>query len=433
MVKKNRLFFLFSFLAMMFLSYGQSDVSAEYVDDVGSRGAQYAVKKAHQMTDLEFIPADTIIANKSREYKPGKKYKGLIYSSVKETNTFVGLDVSFHTFMTAVHNPRSVLYTVNVAKPPYHGKNAAAYYGTVCSALVSYALGLKIYQKSYDFPNSDKMILIANQSSAGVQLADVMWKKGHVALLTGIRREKNTGKLFKIEYCEAVHKGCRRVVKAPEEFDQMIVDGKWKIYRYVDLEKNEYKPLTDFVAVDGESKSPFTYNDDLCPNKGDKSCYNRGEIVVLNVLEDGFDEITIYKDSKIFTKKEIKGDSDIELVDLPYGNYKARLQRKGKMTDFVYWTVVDVQVNVNVEEGKIAFRSENAVPVYLEFCSENGERPDWGCYELTKEDISNGYVKVSKLPLSNKLDNHKSDLYVKVHFECNYGKVINRPILWNGK
>ena len=121
------------------------------------------------------------------------------------------------------------------------------------------------------------------------------------------------------------------------------------------------------------------------------------------------------------------------MVDLPYGNYKARLQRKGKMTDFVYWTVVDVQVNVNVEEGTIAFHSENAVPVYLEFCSENGERPDWGCYEFTKEDISNGYVKVSKLPLSNKLANHKSDLYVKVHFECNYGKVINRPVLWNSK
>ena len=421
---------------MMFLAIslaGCAQVGQGYVDDVGSVGAQNAVKKAHQMTDLEFVPLDTILANKSREYKPGKKYKGLIYSSVKETNTFVGLDVSFHTFMTAVHNPRSVLYTENVSLPPYHGKNAAAYYGTVCSALVSYALGLNIYLKSYDFPNSDKMILIKDQSSKGIQLADVMWKKGHVALVTGIRREKGTGKVSWIEYCEAVHKGSRRVEKSPEEFDQAIADGKWKIYRYTDLEKNGYTPQTQFVAVEGESQSPFTYNDDLCPNKGDKSCYVTGEKVVLNVLQDGFDEMTVYKDSKVYLKKKINGDSDIELTDLPYGNYKAMLQKGGKKTDFVYWNVVDVQVNVKVEKGTISFHSENAVPVYLEFCSLNGERPDWGKYVFTKKDISNGFVKVSDLPFSNQLNNSKSELYVKVHFANDYGKVINNPILWERK
>ena len=100
------------------------------VDDVPTQGALNAIKKAYQMTDIMFIPRGTFVANSGKKvYYGGEKYQGLGYSSVKEIDTYVGMDVSFHTFMTAIHNPRSVIYTENVSKPPYHGKNCAAYYG----------------------------------------------------------------------------------------------------------------------------------------------------------------------------------------------------------------------------------------------------------------------------------------------------------------
>ena len=44
--------------------------------------------------------------------------------------------------MTAIHNPRSKIYTEKLDQSPYHGYNCKAYYGTVCSGLVSYALGI---------------------------------------------------------------------------------------------------------------------------------------------------------------------------------------------------------------------------------------------------------------------------------------------------
>lgn len=107
------------------------------------------------MTDLQFIPSDTLYANKRKTYCPNISYKGLVYSSVLETNTFVGIDVSFHTFMTALRNPKSVLYTENINRPPYHGDlmGKGAYYGTVCSGFVSYALGLRYIKPLTTFRN----------------------------------------------------------------------------------------------------------------------------------------------------------------------------------------------------------------------------------------------------------------------------------------
>ena len=139
---------IFSLGITAFLCCAQDDKGL--VEDIPSLGARNAIKKAYQMTDLCFTPLDSFVANPSKTYYRGGKYRGLVYSSVKETHTFVGMDVSFHTFMTALHNPRSVIYTENVSKPPYHGSNCGAYYGTVCSGLITYALGLKVYQKSYD-------------------------------------------------------------------------------------------------------------------------------------------------------------------------------------------------------------------------------------------------------------------------------------------
>ena len=73
-------------------------------------GAINAVKKAYQMTDITFTPLQSIAYNIGT-YQANVTYKGMIYSSVKELGTFVGPNVSFHTFMTAIHNPRSRIYT----------------------------------------------------------------------------------------------------------------------------------------------------------------------------------------------------------------------------------------------------------------------------------------------------------------------------------
>ena len=292
--------FLFLF-ALLFPVTGSSQ-DIKNIDSLTMVGAMNAVKKAHQMTDLPIVPTVTFQSNPTarENYVAGKKYKGVIYSSVKEINTYVGQDVSFHTFMTALHNPRSVLYTNRVDQPPYHGDNCMAYYGIVCSGLINYALGFKITQRSSDILVEDYFEQIEDQSARGVRLADLICENGHPRLVTGIEKDNN-GKIVQIEISVAANSGCRRYkIDGEDAFNKMLKKNNFKIYRYKELYKNtSYVPANNFVAVDGERQLSFTYNNAICANKGDKSCYITGEDVTLNVFGGG-DKVEIYKDSKVY-------------------------------------------------------------------------------------------------------------------------------------
>lgn len=420
------------YITLLFPLMGYSQ-EVKNIDSLTMVGAMNAVRKAHQMTDLPIIPMATLYANEKKTYKTGKKYKGVIYSSVKEINTYIGQDVSFHTFMTALHNPRSVLYTERLDKLPYHGNNCIAYYGTVCSGLINYALGFKVTQRSGDILVEDYFQLVDNQSAKGIRIADLVCRKGHPALITGIEKD-GKGNIVRIEVCSARTSGCcRRYYNSEEEFNEWLKKDNIKIYRYRDLYKNtSYVPVNDFVAVDGEKLLPFTYNDAICANKGDKSCYVTGEDVTLNVFEGG-DKVEIYKDSKFYKEILINHrDTNLILKKYPYGDYQARVVTGNKKSDYTRWKVIDVNVRIDKEKNRIYFSSANATPVYYEFCTVSGSRHANGkriyAAEFIEEQIKNGFVTVMapKAPTKGNL----GCSFVKVHFECDYGMVINKPVNW---
>lgn len=430
---KYRLFFLLVLpLIMLGLkTTAHADRAVPVVDSL-ELGRLNAVKKAHQMTDLPIFPVSALRANNYKAYEARQEAKGLIYSSTREINTSVGQDVSFHTFMTALHNPKSVLYTEDISKSPYHGTNCRAYYGTVCSGLVTYALGLNITQRSADIPVADYMELIKDQSATGVCIADVLWRNGHVALVTAIERKRD-GRIGKIEYCEAVKSGCkRRVLESGTAFNKMLSNRNMRIYRYKYLYKNtSYTSINDFVAVDGEKKMPFVYNDDICTNKGDKTCFVVGEKVVLNTTK-GFDKVEVYKGTELYKTINIGKDSDVVLPDLPYGDYRARVVNSNKKSDYTHWKMIDVNVKIDRKNNRIYFKSANATPVYYEFCTSAGDRPTNKnrvyAAEFTEKEINDGFVTVDAPPQPTK--EKRGHRYVKVHFSCDYGRVINKPINW---
>ena len=136
----------------------------------------------------------------------------------------------------------------------------------------------------------------------------------------------------------------------------------------------------------------------------------------------------IYKDSILCKTVDVDKDLDIVLRDLAYGDYKARLVKGNKRSDYTYWKIIDANVSIDQKKNIVKFHSENAIPVYAEFCSLSGGRPVNGFFDLSNDDIKNGYVDVSSF--SKTLQTSK---YVKVHFECDYGRVTNKPIKWRIK
>ena len=436
-----RFFFLFlSFFALScssgedFISESECDpivepeesISKEEIAQRTEIGKLNAVKKAYQLTDILFTPLLPIEAN-TRTYDKGKKYKGMIYSSVKELGTYVGSNVSFHTFMTAVHNPRSKIYTEKIDTAPYHGTNCKAYYGTVCSGLVSYALGLDY--ASYDFPASKLMVEVSRNEIDSVHVADVLWTKGHVALVTNVVKDEG-GHVTEIEVSESIQSGCKRYSVKSEKYVSFMTYSFNKLFRYTELYKNvNYTSVPEFVAVLDETPVPFVYNDDICLDKGDKACYLEDEDVTLNIMHY-YEYLEIYKDNELFMTVNATSERDVALKNLHYGDYKARICYGDihDMSDYTYWKVVNIELTPDRPNRRLYFKSANAKAYSVNFGNINGARknPFTKLYShtLTENERLRGFIEIPKETTNEDFP------FVHFRFSTEYGNIESRLINW---
>ncbi len=95
-----------------------------------------SVEYARIMSRVKWTPVAEGMPKRGGHFTAGKEYTGVPYSSVKHVGRYIGFDIFLKTFLAAVENPQSVLYTENL-----YGKvaNAECYYGKVCSSYTSYA------------------------------------------------------------------------------------------------------------------------------------------------------------------------------------------------------------------------------------------------------------------------------------------------------
>ena len=440
MVRKRCLFFmLISFVISLICSSCASAEELNYLSQPtlsdstivfshynDSLGRINAVKKARQLTDIEFTPI-RVLKGLGKTYYPDKTYNGVMYSMVSEMGNYVGTNVSFHTFMTAVHNPKSKLYTEDVSQPPYHGRNCNSYYGSVCSQLVSYALGIFPGFSSRDFYESELMNPVDASEIDYIKIADVLWKNGHVALITDVVRDED-GKVTQIEISESVSTGCRRYTKNREEFKELVDSSFKKILRYTELYKNlNYTPIPEFVAVLDETPLSYQFNEDLCVDKGDKSNYLESDSIVVNIMHP-YDYLEIYKGDELWNVVNTNQE-DVTLHALPYGDYKARVFFNGRYSDFTYWKVVNVTISADHSTGRLYFHSENAKPLYVTFRDIAGlmtpiPTNTYGFHIFDDKDKKNGYVDINKLWIRVEYP------YIRVYFSTEFGVIINTPLNW---
>ena len=106
-----------------------NDIEPIFTDSITSNEV---LRRAYLMASMERTPLRPVPKRGGCFYDSDVTVTGAPYSSVKEINTYLFQDVSYHTFMSAVHNPMSVLYTEIISLSTYHGTNCATYYGAVC-------------------------------------------------------------------------------------------------------------------------------------------------------------------------------------------------------------------------------------------------------------------------------------------------------------
>lgn len=386
-----------------------------------SEGVRNVLRRASQMAMIKWTPIRPVPHNLGF-FDANSTVIGIPYSSVKQINKYIGFDVSYHTFMTAVHNSRSVLYTEDIGEAPYFGVNCACYYGTTCSAAVAFALDLKYPLPSVHFLLSPDFYEVELYDLEDLKPGDVLFQPpSHVFMIYRVERD-DEGRVSHVTIFEAAS-----IIAALSKLSSVSMLKKIenaRLLRYIYLDEvNNYIP-SKYVAVGDEPFVDIRYNESLCPNRGDRSVYRTDESVVINIFDTRYEYLILEKNGDVKYKKTIVG-SDVDVGPIEPGLYSLYLsgKREDLVSDRVSIFVVEPKVSVSHEGGtRVTFECEDCIPTYCVIATKNGTYVS--VHVITDEEREQGFVDLDAP--------EAGAFYCKVIFQTPYGTVINDPVLVTG-
>lgn len=337
-----------------------------------SYGVLNSIASANQFANIEYTPIRRLpycpgIGKKS--FIPaGTPCKGIPYSSTGVVSKFVGQTVSFYTFLTAIKNPRSVLYTRRIAFRP----TGSTYYAGTCFNITGYAFGshMGYFDNTYSHIDIDKDYEFV--SPYDMQDGDLLWSGSHVAMVVRVFRDDH-GRILNY-----------MAVQSHPPFPgsnthKFVVDdnGYLSYQNYHDVEVcrpnkrrdrrtgridyGTYEIVPWVKGYDDEILEELIYPD-IMPEYGDKACVEAGTDVIVNIIDGtGYSYIEIYKDDVLVeTKNTIE---DFTMSNISYGKYRFKMIG-GSKTSESSLIAADVQGSYNNNTKIVTFSSANATPVY---------------------------------------------------------------------
>lgn len=275
-----------------------------------------------QASDVNMIPS-------------GTESTGMPYSSASVEDGYIGIGISIYTFMSAVHNPRSVLYTTKSK-----GYTGYAYYGTVCTSLICAAWGLPCLFTTAAFPKWDGVETV---NFADLEVGDmILWSEGHAKIISGVVRDSG-GNITSIRTSEAKSNDC--VTNPYQTYSAFVTEHSAYVgYRLKHIDSVEsYKPVP-YIRFFDEPENAVVYPD-IMTCFGDKVTRKYGTDIVIDVLDStGYSEIQVYKDNALIDTKSTL--TDFTITSPAVGAYEVRMVGEGK-TSSTYFDIVDCHMSVS--------------------------------------------------------------------------------------
>ncbi len=319
-----------------------------YPDKPSSHGVENALKRAKQMVELSWVPIRMIPSGYIFNTPTDKKridawmpayfpQRGVIYSSVRLHSKFVGSNVSLETYMTALDNPNSVLYT-----RPQHGlgRSMFSYYGIVCSAFASYVCQMPYPVACVGWPTQEGVSPVDTTELENLQLCDLVLSDGHIAVITAILRDLN-GRIHSISVSESVPPCCRCTSFTPEQFRGYWLNGGYKVYRYAGIHNVTYTPSPYVHLEDDPWLEIPPRNTVFMADYGNKANYKLGESVEFSIFEEGWETMRITGAHGSVTNLPISGSSAIWLPSVS-GHYTAVCCKNGAVSQSVEFCVTEI-------------------------------------------------------------------------------------------
>ena len=275
-------------------------------DKIINQGAKNLLGRARQQTTIQYelqgnLPAQVsggVIPASNQEGVPTKLI-GLPYSSCRAVDKMINHNVSTYTFLTAIHNPKSVLYTHYLCN-----SNARTFYGTVCSAFSDYSQGI-LWNLPSLFLRSDRFgRAYQKKDSKDISIGDVFINYTHVILVTDLYRDADWN-IRAVEYSEAKIPFAMTTTVPYSKFVQDMDKEGYECFGYKGISFVKYVRNPYVAAKESETVENIDYPDIMC-EFGDKAVLMGGSNsaaeferqVTINVLDAvDYYAIEIYRDS----------------------------------------------------------------------------------------------------------------------------------------
>ena len=327
-------------------------------------GVLNAIKRARQMTDVEWIPGadllrafmdtgNTYLTSHSQTYQgkfeAGKNYKGLPYSERNAPYRWLGIEVPLEAFCSAIQKENSV-----IANESTYSKYGADYYGSVCTSLTCYALDLPytVSTRYNKIPGMSYVATVNNNLDVSVlKLCDIIQISGHCAIITDIYKD-DVGRVTYIEISEQTRQGnsnrsrltgeygsvCRRITMTVKEFITWF--SNFYIYRYSYIDRVGYRSCP-YVPMPDEGNRICIHDYPLMPYMGNKTTYGTGSAPTVKIIfdTDAYTTLVVYKNGSLFGKYNIENQTYYNVVcDTDEAKYTACLAVLDGNQDISYST-----------------------------------------------------------------------------------------------
>lgn len=343
-----------------------------YHDTPASKGVENALKRAQQMLKIRYMPVKPFPACEKIMDAQGKKSfvstyspayfpaEGMVYSSARRGEKYLGYNISLETFVTALSNPNSVVYTRPIEGT---GQNVHCWYGIVCSCFASYVHELHYRTSCAYWPSLEGITEVDTTKLENLRLGDlVLDVTRHIAVITDIERDVE-GVVYYISVSESVMPFCRTTRFTPEEFRGYWLGGGYRVYRNANIDSITYTP-NPFVPLAGDPPmSAPEINRTLMTDFGNKANYIRGEEAVeLSVFDDTFDTVIVTDPDGEEAFYTVAGGKVIVKPE-KIGHYSACCSGSGVHSPSVEWCVTGLTASVDKniytvdEEVKVHFNN----------------------------------------------------------------------------
>ena len=400
---------------------------------------QRAVDHARRMSHLEWTPvADGIPIRGRGEFNAGAVYTGVPYSNGGWDGRMIGFDIHLRTFLAAVDNPLSVLYTRDLRG---QRRNSAAFYGMVCSAYTSYALQLAVQVGSswHGPPHREGIEPAQPQSAQGARVGDVLWFSGHVEIVTQVTAAPD-GEVSHVRVEDSWPPTTRTKDYTAARFEAYLAQRNATLYRITDHEawrgdNRAERYLFPDYAMDATTPA---INRVLLLDLGDWVVYRKDQPVVFNIMDrdgQGVTALIIQHEGELVEDIPLDGPGTVERTFTRSGDYTAHcIMSDGTSSPACEFSVCELESGPVTEpvvlgsDWEIEFRTENMRAIHVRI-TQAGD-PDYADpvapYDiwLTDEDRLRGRVSVPSDVLT------RAGRYgVLVTGENRYGRLRNRHVI----